>query len=138
MFEEFKKFIMRGNVMDLAIGIILGSAFTSIVTSLVNDVLMPPIGLLLGGVDFSDIALVLQEAQGDIPAVTIGIGVFVNAIINFLIVAGVVFLLVRGLNRMVAKEEAKPEPDPEPTPTQEELMIEELRAIRKALESPSS
>lgn len=112
MIAEFRKFIMRGNVLDLAVGIIIGAAFTSIVNSLVNDIIMPPVGLALGGLDFSNIYVQLKPGP-EIPgpyasladaqaagAVTLNIGVFISAIINFLIVAFVVFLLVRAVNRM--------------------------------------
>ena len=110
MFEEFKKFAMRGNVMDLAVGVIIGASFTGIVTSLVNDIIMPPIGLALGGVDFSNFFVVLKgdHAVDTLAAakaakdVTINYGLFVNAIINFLIVAFVLFLLIRQLNKLVA------------------------------------
>lgn len=123
MFDEFKKFAMRGNVVDMAVGIIIGGAFGTIVKSLVSDVIMPPIGLLLGGVDFSDLFITLKEGAtaGPYPtlamaqeagAVTISYGLFVNAVISFLIVAFAVFLLIRGINRLQAKEE---EPAAEPT-----------------------
>lgn len=102
MFKEFKEFIMRGNVLDLAVGFIIGAAFTAIVNSLVNDVIMPPIGYLMSGIDFSEIAIVLKEASGDDPAVAINIGNFINALIQFLIIAIVVFLLVRSVNQLVA------------------------------------
>ena len=107
MFEEFKKFIMRGNVMDLAVGIIIGGAFTTIVNSLVNDIIMPPIGLILGGVDFSEIYINLSggeyaslSAAQEAGAATLNIGLFINAVINFLIIAGAVFLMVRAINRL--------------------------------------
>ena len=112
MFKEFKEFAVRGNVVDMAVGIIIGGAFGTIVTSLVNDVLMPPIGLLMGGVDFSNIFLVLKgegpyatpvEAAAD-GAVTLNIGLFVNNVISFLIVAFAVFLLVKGINRLRRQE----------------------------------
>ncbi|MBA6413469.1 large conductance mechanosensitive channel protein MscL [Parahaliea sp. F7430] len=123
MFDEFKKFAMRGNVVDMAVGIIIGGAFGTIVKSLVSDVIMPPIGLLLGGVDFSDLFITLKEGATAGPyttlamaqeagAVTISYGLFVNAVISFLIVAFAVFLLIRGINRLQAKEE---EPAAEPT-----------------------
>lgn len=119
MLKDFKAFILRGNVMDLAVGVILGTAFGTIVKSLVNDVIMPPIGLLLGGVDFSNLFLLLKAGSPTPPyasladaqaagAVTVNYGVFVNAIISFLIVAFVIFLLIRSLNRMTQKEEAAP------------------------------
>lgn len=97
--QEFKEFAMRGNVVDLAVGVIIGAAFGKIVTSLVNDVVMPPVGLLLGGVDFSDLVIVLKEAVGDVPAVTINIGMFINNVIDFLIVAFVIFMVIKQLNR---------------------------------------
>jgi large conductance mechanosensitive channel len=111
MIAEFRKFILRGNVLDLAVGIIIGAAFTSIVNSLVNDVIMPPIGLALGGVDFSNIFIPLKDGSPAGPyatladaqaagAVTLNIGLFVNAVINFLIIALVVFLIIRAVNRM--------------------------------------
>ena len=108
MWNEFKQFAMRGNVIDLAIGIIIGAAFGKIVTSLVNDVVMPPMGLLLGGVDFSDKAILLKQASGEVPAVTLNYGVFINNIVDFLIVSFAIFILVRGLNRLKKKEEPPP------------------------------
>jgi large conductance mechanosensitive channel len=119
MLKEFREFIMRGNVLDMAVGIVIGAAFTSIVTSLVNDVIMPPIGLLLGNVDFSNLFILLQEGDPVAPyasladaqaagAVTINYGVFFNAVISFLIVAFVVFLLIRNVNRMQREEETPP------------------------------
>lgn len=119
MFKEFKTFAMRGNVVDMAVGIIIGGAFGTIVKSLVADVIMPPIGLLLGGVDFSGLFVVLKQGSSAGPfatvaeaqkagAVTINYGVFINTVISFLIVAWAVFLLVKGLNTMKRKEEAAP------------------------------
>ena len=123
MVKEFKEFILRGNVMDMAVGIIIGAAFVAIVNSLVNDIIMPPIGMLLGGVDFSNLYILLQEGTPGAPyasladaqtagAVTINYGVFLNGLISFLIIALVVFLLIRSINRLVASEEA---PTEEPT-----------------------
>jgi len=120
MWDEFKKFIQRGNVMDLAVGVIIGSAFGSIVNSLVNDVIMPPIGMLVGNVDFSDLYINLSggsfgslaEAQSA-GAVTINIGLFINAVINFLILAFVIFIMVRQMNKL-----QKPEPVSEPSTKQ--------------------
>src|SRR5690606_16397875 len=103
--QEFKSFAMRGNVVDLAVGVIIGTAFGKIVTSLVADVVMPPIGLLLGGVDFSELAITLKEAVGDTPAVTINIGLFINTLIDFMIVAFVIFMVIKQLNRFKRKEE---------------------------------
>ena len=132
MFEEFKKFAMRGNVVDLAVGVIIGASFTGIVNSLVNDVLMPPIGLALGGVDFSNFFFVLKGARTvDTLAaakaakdVTINYGLFINAIINFLIVAFVLFLLLRQLNKLVAPQ---PGTEAAPAPTEEILLLREIR-----------
>lgn len=120
MLQEFKKFAMRGNVVDMAVGIIIGGAFGTIVKSLVADVIMPPIGLLLGGVDFSDLFLTLKEGATAGPyatlasaqeagAVTISYGLFINSVISFLIVAFAVFLLIKGINKMQAEEEAPEE-----------------------------
>lgn len=139
MLREFQKFIMRGNVLDLAVGIIIGAAFTSIVNSLVNDVIMPPIGLIIGGVDFSELVITLKAAEGDNPAVTINIGLFINALIQFLIVAFVVFLIVRSFNRMMERFSKKEEPAPvEPTPdpaivAQQEL-TEAINRLRTTME----
>jgi len=119
MFKEFKEFAVKGNVMDMAVGIIIGAAFGSIVTSFVNDVIMPPVGLLLGNVDFTNLFLVLKEGKIPSPyeslaaakgagAVTMNIGVFINTIISFLIVAFAVFLVVKNLNRLKREEEAPP------------------------------
>jgi large conductance mechanosensitive channel len=119
MLQEFKKFAMRGNVIDMAVGIIIGGAFGTIVKSLVDDVLMPPIGLLLGGVDFSNFFLVLKAGANPAPyaaladarsagAVTVNYGVFLNAVVSFLIVAFAVFLLIRAVNAMRLREEEKP------------------------------
>jgi len=119
MFKEFKAFAMRGNVLDMAVGIIIGAAFGTIVTSLVNDVIMPPIGLLLGNVDFSNIFAVLKEGKTAGPyasvaaakaagAVTMNMGVFINTIINFIIVAFAIFLMIRSINQLKKKEEAPP------------------------------
>jgi large conductance mechanosensitive channel len=120
MFKEFKEFAMRGNVVDMAVGIIIGAAFGSIVKSLVADVIMPPIGLLLGGVDFSNIFITLSggdyeslaEAQ-EAGAATINIGVFINQVISFIIVAFAVFLLIRAINNLKKKEEEAPAPEPD-------------------------
>ncbi len=122
MFKEFKAFIMRGNVLDLAVAVVIGGAFGKIVASFVNDILMPPLGMLLGKVDFSNLYLNLSgghyaslaEAQAA-GAVTVNYGVFVNAVVNFLIVAFAVFLVVRVANRMQHREEAAPAPPPAPT-----------------------
>lgn len=126
MIDEFRKFIMRGNVLDLAVGVIIGAAFGAIVSTLVDNIIMPPIGLLLSGVDFSSIKIVLQEAVGDKPEVALGIGLFLNALIKFIIVAFVLFLIIRSVNSMSKKKE------PEPAavvPTKEEALLTEIRDL---------
>jgi large conductance mechanosensitive channel len=105
MMKEFKTFAMRGNVVDMAVGIIIGAAFGKIISSVVSDIIMPPIGLLLGGVDFSGLALTLKEGTTAIPPVLVKYGVFINTIIDFVIVAFAVFLLIKGINSMKKKEE---------------------------------
>jgi large conductance mechanosensitive channel len=123
--REFKEFAVKGNMIDMAVGIIIGGAFGTIVQSLVKDVIMPPIGLLLGGVDFSDIKLLLKSAEGDQEAVTMNIGTFINNCISFLIVAAAVFMLVKAMNTLRKKEEAKPEAAPEPPAS--EVYLKEIR-----------
>ncbi|MGA9116083.1 MAG: large-conductance mechanosensitive channel protein MscL [Bacteroidota bacterium] len=130
MLEEFKKFAMRGNVMDMAVGIILGGAFGAIVSSLVSDVLMPPIGVLLGGMDFGSLSLIVKEATGDAPAVTLRYGAFLNTIINFLIIAFAIFMMVKGMNSLKKKEETPAGPPP-PPPRQEVLLTEIRDLLRK-------
>ena len=112
MIQEFKDFAMKGNMVDMAVGIIIGGAFGTIVKSLVSDIIMPPIGLALGGVDFSNIKLLLKGTAGAKDAVTMNIGTFINNIISFLIVAFAVFLLVKAINSMRKQEEAKPAEPP--------------------------
>src|SRR3569623_2943434 len=132
LFSEFKKFAVRGNVVDLAIGVIIGASFTGIVNSLVNDVLMPPIGLALGGVDFSNFFVVIKgdRAVDTLAAakaakdVTINYGIFINAVINFVIVAFVLFLLLRQLNKLVSPS---PETEAAPAPSEEVLLLREIR-----------
>ena len=106
--SEFKEFAAKGNVVDMAVGIIVGGAFGKIVTSLVNDVIMPPIGLLLGGTDFSNLAVTLKKAAGETPAVVLNYGKCVQTVVDFLIVAWAVFLLVKGINSLRRKQAAKP------------------------------
>ena len=130
--SEFKEFAMKGNVVDLAVGVIIGAAFGKIITSLVEQVVMPPIGLLLGKVDFSQLKIVLQPADPahKLAEVAIGYGAFFNTIIQFLIVAFVVFLMIKLLNAM-RRQEAK-EPAPPPAPTPEERLLAEIRDLLKA------
>ena len=129
MMAEFKKFAVKGNVMDMAVGIIIGAAFGKIVSSFVDGVLMPPLGLLIGGVDVSDLSIVLKQATETTEAVTLQWGAFVQTSINFFIIAFAVFLMVKFMNRLQAKEEAKPEAPPKPS--KEELLLTEIRDLLK-------
>ena len=129
MLNEFKDFAMRGNVIDMAVGIIIGGAFGKIVSSLVNDVVMPPIGMILGGVNFSDLAITLKAAEGEVEAVTVNYGAFVQTSLDFLIVAFVIFMAIKTMNKLKKKEEEKPaEP---PKPSAEEALLTEIRDLLK-------
>ena len=129
--KEFKEFAMRGSVVDLAVGVVIGGAFGKIVTSLVDDIIMPPIGYLTGGVDFSDIKYVLKAADeaAKTPEVAINLGNFINVVIQFLIVAFCIFCVVKGLNSL--KREEEPAPEAVPTPSKEETLLAEIRDILK-------
>jgi large conductance mechanosensitive channel len=129
MVKEFKEFAMRGNVVDMAVGIIIGASFGKIVSSMVNDVIMPPIGLLLGGVDFSNLAITISEKTEEAEAVRIQYGVFINTVLDFAIVAFCIFMIIKGMNRLKKKEEEAPAPA-EPT-TQEKLLMEIRDALKK-------
>lgn len=124
---EFKKFISRGNVIDLAVGVIIGGAFTAIVNSLVNDIVMPIIGLLFGGIDFTGLRYVVTPASGDIPEAAIYYGNFIQNVVNFLLVALVVFLMVKAINRFRRKKAA--EASPPPQPSEEVLLLREIRDL---------
>ena len=129
--KEFKEFAMRGNVMDMAVGIIVGGAFGQIVNSFVNDVIMPPIGMLIGGVDFSDLVITLRKATLEHPdPVVMKIGVFINTIINFLIIAFAIFMMIKLLNSMKRKQEATVAATP-PAPSKEEVLLTEIRDLLK-------
>jgi len=128
MLKEFKEFAMKGNVMDMAIGVIIGAAFGKIVTSFVSDVIMPPIGLLTGGIDFSDLAITLKEATDGASAVTINYGVFLNHVIDFLIVAFVIFMIVKQMNKLKKEEKVEEE---KKGPTEIELLEEIRDALKK-------
>jgi large conductance mechanosensitive channel len=139
MLKEFRDFIARGNVLDLAVAVIIGGAFGAIVTSFVNDIIMPPIGLLLGGVDFSNLFINLSggsfdslAAAQDAGAATINYGLFINTLINFLIIAFVIFMIVRSVNRAKREEAAAPPPPPEPSA--EEKLLAEIRDLLKSRE----
>jgi large conductance mechanosensitive channel len=127
--KELKNFMMRGNVVDMAVGVIVGGAFGKIVSSLVSDIIMPPIGVLLNGVDFSDLKLVLKGATADAAAVTVNYGAFIQTIIDFVIIATAIFFAIKGLNSFhKKKEEAPAEP---PKPTKEEVLLTEIRDLLK-------
>lgn len=142
MFKEFKEFATKGNVIDLAVGVIIGAAFGAIVTSLVKDVIMPPVGLLLGGVDFTDLFVVLKpgattdalpyatlEAARKAGAVTLNLGLFINTVINFLIVGWAMFFVVKGVNRL--RRPAPTPPAPPSAPPRQEVLLEEIRDLLK-------
>lgn len=129
MMKEFKEFALRGNVVDMAVGIIIGAAFGKIVASLVGDVIMPPIGVFLGGVDFTSLAFTIKEAMGDVPAVVIGYGKFIQTVVDFSIVAFAIFLAIKGMNSLKKKEEAAPAAPP--APSKEEVLLGEIRDLLK-------
>jgi large conductance mechanosensitive channel len=129
MMKEFREFAMRGNVVDMAVGIVIGGAFGKIVTSFVNDILMPPIGMAIGGVDFSDLAMVLKEASGEAEAVTVNYGAFIQTTLDFIIIAFAIFMVIKAMNSMKKKEEEAPaEP---PKPSAEETLLTEIRDLLK-------
>ncbi|MGB5855984.1 MAG: large-conductance mechanosensitive channel protein MscL [Oceanisphaera sp.] len=130
MMKEFKDFAVKGNVVDMAVGIIIGAAFGKIVTALVSGVIMPPIGLMLGGVDFSDLQFVLKDAVGEAPAVVISYGSFIQTLVDFTIIALAIFMMVKGINSLKRKEEAAPEAPPKPTT--EEILLTEIRDLLKS------
>ncbi len=132
IFKEFKEFAMRGNVMDMAVGIIIGGAFGKIVTSLVADIVMPAVGLLVGGVNFTDLKVTLKEATVDaagavVPAVTLNYGNFIQIIFDFIIVAFAIFLFIKGINSLKKKKEE--EPAAPSTPSNEEVLLAEIRDL---------
>lgn len=141
MLKEFKEFAAKGNMLDMAVGIVIGAAFATIITSLVNDIVMPPIGMALGGVDFAEFYTILQQgdpagpyatlaAAKEAGAVTMNWGIFINSLISFLIVALALFFVIKGFNKMKAEEEAAPEAPPEPSA--EETLLSEIRDLLKA------
>ena len=130
LIQEFNSFAVRGNVIDMAVGIIIGAAFGKIVSSLVEDVIMPPIGLAIGGVDFSDLAVTMKAASGGVPAVMLKYGKFVQTVLDFSIIAFAIFVLVKGVNTLKKKEEAAPSVPA--GPSKEEILLSEIRDILKA------
>jgi large conductance mechanosensitive channel len=129
MMSEFKEFAIKGNVVDMAVGIIVGAAFGKIVSSFVKDIIMPPIGVMMGGVDFTDLAVTIQEAAGEVPAVAIKYGAFVQTIVDFIIVAMAIFIAVKVMNSMKKEEEEAPKEDP--APSNEEVLLTEIRDLLK-------
>jgi large conductance mechanosensitive channel len=127
--DEFKAFAMKGNVVDMAVGIIIGAAFGKIIASLVNDVIMPPLGLLIGGVNFTDLKFVMKAAVGEVPAVTLNYGNFLQVVFDFLIVAFAVFMMIKAMNSAKKKQEAAPAAPP--APTKEETLLTEIRDLLK-------
>ena len=130
MMSEFKDFAMRGNVVDMAVGIVIGGAFGKIVSSFVSDVLMPPIGMLMGGVDFSDLSVVLQEAVGEAAAVTLNYGSFIQTVVDFVIIAFAIFMVIKAMNNMKKKEEVAPAEPPKPS-AEVELLTEIRDSLKK-------
>jgi len=129
MFKEFKEFAVKGNVIDLAVGVVIGTAFGKIVSSLVTDIIMPPVGILLGGVDFTKFSFVLKEATEETAAVAINYGVFINNIFDFVIIAFAIFVVVKQINRLKKKEEKKVEKKEETK--KEVVLLEEIRDLLK-------
>ncbi|MDA1044054.1 MAG: large-conductance mechanosensitive channel protein MscL [Verrucomicrobia bacterium] len=129
MLNEFKTFAMRGNVVDLAVGIVIGGAFGKIVASLVADVIMPPIGMLLGKVNFAELVITLQAVNGDMAAVTMNYGKFIQSLVDFVIIALAIFMVVKGLNVLKKKEQVAPAAAP--APSSQELLLTEIRDLLK-------
>jgi len=130
--KDFKEFAMRGNVIDLAVAVVIGGAFGKIVASFVNDILMPPLGLLLGGIDFKDLKTILKEATDTVPAVTWNYGMFIQTLIDFLIIAFAIFMVVRAIAKMQQLKTQEPAPvPPPPEPTNEEKLLTEIRDLLK-------
>ena len=130
MMKEFRDFAMRGNVVDMAVGIVIGAAFGKIVSSFVNDVLMPPLGIAVGGVKFTDLATTLKEASGDVAAVTLNYGMFIQSVVDFVIIAFAIFMVIKAMNSLKKKPEEKPASPP--PPTAEEKLLAEIRDLLKA------
>ncbi|EMI5493016.1 large-conductance mechanosensitive channel protein MscL [Providencia stuartii] len=127
--KEFREFAMKGNVVDMAVGIIIGAAFGKIVSSLVADIIMPPLGLLIGGVDFKQFSVILRAAEGDIPAVVLNYGMFIQTVFDFVIVAFAIFMAIKVMNKVRREKEAAPEAPP--APTKEEVLLSEIRDLLK-------
>ena len=128
--KEFKEFAVKGNAVDMAVGIIIGASFGKIISSLVADVVMPPIGVLVGGVDFTRLGITLKQAAGDVPAVMLNYGNFIQTVVDFTIIAFAIFMVVKLINKLKKQEAAAPIAPPEPT--KEELLLTEIRDLLKA------
>jgi large conductance mechanosensitive channel len=126
---EFKSFAVRGNMVDMAVGIIMGAAFGKIVSSLVNDIIMPPLGVVIGGVNFRDLAITLKEAAGETPAVTLNYGMFIQTVVDFAIIAAAIFFAVKIINELQKKEAESPPPPA--APSREEQLLAEIRDLLK-------
>lgn len=132
LIKEFKEFAMRGNVVDLAVAVVIGGAFGKIVTSFVSDILMPPLGMLLGGMDFKDLNLIMKAATEDVAAVTWNYGMFIQNVIDFLIIAFAIFMVIRAMTKLQRKKVEEPAPAPAPPePTNEEKLLTEIRDLLK-------
>lgn len=131
LLKEFKEFAVRGNVVDLAVAVIIGGAFGKIVTSFVNDILMPPIGVLLGGMDFKNLSLVIKEAAGDVAAVTWNYGSFIQNVIDFTIIAFVIFMMIKAIAATKKKDETPAAPPAPPAPSNEEILLTQIRDLLK-------
>lgn len=129
MLKEFKEFAMRGNVIDLAVGLVIGAAFSKIVSSLVNNIIMPPLGVLIGGVDFSDLRIVLKEAQGEVAEVSMDYGILIQTIVEFVIIAFAVFIVIKGINSLKRKKEEAPAAPP--APPEDVKLLTEIRDLLK-------
>ncbi|MDP8079452.1 large-conductance mechanosensitive channel protein MscL [Phocoenobacter skyensis] len=127
--KEFKEFAIKGNVVDLAVGVVIGSAFGKIVASFVSDIIMPPLGLLIGGVDFKDLSIILKAATAETKAVTLNYGAFIQTVFDFLIIAAAIFMVIKGINKMKTEEPAEEEKPK--SPTQEELLTEIRDLLKK-------
>lgn len=129
LMKEFREFAVKGNVVDMAVGLIIGAAFGKIVSSAVADVIMPPIGVLLGGVDFTNLAFTVKAATADVPAVLINYGKFIQTVVDFTIIAFTIFMVIKAINKLKRKEEEAPEAPPEPST--EEVLLTEIRDLLK-------
>lgn len=130
-FSEFKEFASKGNVVDLAVGVIIGGAFGKIVNSMVNDVLMPPLGMLLGGINFTEFGITLKDKVGDTPAVILKYGSFIQNVFDFLILAFCIFLMIKSINALKRKQEEMPAPAAPPEPNAQEKLLTEIRDLLK-------